>query len=124
VDRREPSRGGSRSEAPAPAHESPSPRSRPNAAPRPNVRGIGALWTLELVRDRETKEPLVPIDATGKANAPMAAFGKACLGRGLIPLVLGNRVHVAPPLNVTDDDAAAGLAILDSALAEVDAFLA
>ena len=53
----------------------------------------------------------------------MAAFVKACLGRDLLPLVLGNRIHVAPPLNVSDEDAAAGLAILDEALAEADSFL-
>ena len=88
-----------------------------------DVRGIGGLWTLELVRDRQTKEPLVPVGATGAANAPMAAFAKACLDRGLVPLVLGNRIHVAPPLNVHDADAATGLAILDEALAEADTFV-
>jgi len=88
-----------------------------------DVRGIGGLWTLELVRDRQTKEPLVPVGATGEANAPTFAFTKACLERGLVPLVLGNRIHVAPPLNVSDSDAATGLAILDEALAEADAFL-
>ena len=61
--------------------------------------------------------------ATGEANAPMAAFAKACLDRGLLPLILGNRVHVAPPLNVSDTDAATGLAILDEALAAADTFL-
>jgi taurine---2-oxoglutarate transaminase len=65
----------------------------------------------------------VPLGATGEANAPIAAFIKACLGRGLIPLVLGNRIHVAPPLNISDDDAAIGLACLDEALAEADGFL-
>jgi taurine--2-oxoglutarate transaminase len=88
-----------------------------------DVRGIAGLWTVELVRDRQTKEPLVPVAATGAANAPMAAFTKACLGRGLLSLVLGNRVHVAPPLNVNDSDAATGLTILDEALAEADTFL-
>jgi len=84
----------------------------------------GGLWTVELVRDRQIKEPLGPTGATGEANAPKAAFTKACLGRGLVPLVLGNRIHVAPPLNVSDSDAATGLAILDEALAEADTFLA
>jgi taurine--2-oxoglutarate transaminase len=87
-----------------------------------DVRGIGGLWTVELVRDRETKEPLVAVGATGEANAPMTAVLKACLGRGLVPLILGNRIHVAPPLNVSDSDAATGLAILDEALAAADKF--
>jgi taurine--2-oxoglutarate transaminase len=88
-----------------------------------DVRGIGGLWTVELVRNRQTKEPLVPLGATGTANAPMVSFAKACRDRGLLPLIQGNRVHVAPPLNVNDSDAAAGLAILDDALAAADAYL-
>ena len=53
----------------------------------------------------------------------MAAFTKACLGHGLVSLVLGNRIHVAPPLNVKDSEAATGLASW-AALAEADKFLA
>jgi taurine--2-oxoglutarate transaminase len=53
----------------------------------------------------------------------MAAFGKACLDRNLVPLILGNRIHVAPPLNLSDADAAAGLAILDEALPAADSFV-
>ena len=88
-----------------------------------DVRGIGGLWTVELVHNRLTKEPLVPIGATGAANAPMISVAKACLDRGLLPLILGNRIHVAPPLNLNDSDAAAGMAILDEALAAADTFL-
>ena len=88
-----------------------------------DVRGVGGLWTVELVRDRVTKEPLVPVGATGEANAPMTAFARACLDRGLVPLIVGNRIHVAPPLNLSDADAATGLAIMDEALADADTFL-
>ena len=88
-----------------------------------DVRGIGALWTLELVRDRLTREPLVPAGATGEANAPMTALATACLDRGLLSLILGNRIHIAPPLNISDADAATGLAVLDEALAATDAFV-
>jgi taurine--2-oxoglutarate transaminase len=87
-----------------------------------DVRGLGGIWTVELVRDRETKEPLVAVGATSAANAPMSAVFKACLERGLIALILGNRIHVAPPLNVSDSDAAGGLAILDEALTAADTF--
>jgi len=89
-----------------------------------DVRGIGGLWSIELVRDRLTKEPLVPAGATGTANAPMVSFARACLDRSLVPLILGNRVHVAPPLNVSGAEAASGLAILDDALAAADEYVA
>ncbi len=85
-----------------------------------DARGIGALWTLELVRDRTTREPLVPYAAAGPAAAPMAALSAACLDRGLITFVFGNRINVAPPLNLSDAEAADGLAILDEVLSIAD----
>jgi taurine---2-oxoglutarate transaminase len=84
------------------------------------VRGVGAFWALELVRDRATKEPLVPFNATGAANAPMATLTKACLGRGLLPFVNGSRTHVVPALNIPDDEARWGLSVLEDALSEVE----
>jgi len=47
-------------------------RCKAPAACRPS--SAARVWTVELVRDRQTKEPLVPIGATGVANAPMATF--------------------------------------------------
>jgi taurine--2-oxoglutarate transaminase len=78
---------------------------------------------LELVRDKATREPLVPFEATGPANAPMAALAGACKRRGLLPFVNGSRTHVVPALNVTDDEARYGLALLEEALDEVAAGL-
>ena len=65
------------------------------------VRGLGIFWALELVRNKETREPLVPYNAAGEANAPMAAFGAACKKGGLWPLINMNRTHVVPPCNIT-----------------------
>jgi taurine--2-oxoglutarate transaminase len=84
------------------------------------VRGIGAFWALELVRDRATREPLVPYNAAGEANAPMAALAAACRRLGLLPFINGSRTHVVPALNITDEEARYGLALLDEALAEVE----
>lgn len=84
------------------------------------VRGLGTFWALELVRDRQTREPLVPYNASGADNAPMAEFAAACKKGGLWPLTAGNRIHVAPPCNIGPQDVAQGLAILDEALSVAD----
>ncbi|HBF85783.1 MAG TPA: aspartate aminotransferase family protein [Streptomyces sp.] len=84
------------------------------------VRGLGAFWALELVRDRETREPLVPYNATGEANAPMAAFGAACRKNGLWPFINMNRTHVVPACTLTEAEAKEGLAVLDEALFVAD----
>jgi len=86
------------------------------------VRGTGVFWALELVRDRETREPLVPYNATGEAATPMAAFAAAAKARGLWPFVNMNRTHVVPPCTLTDDEAKEGLAALDEALSVADEY--
>ncbi|MER5869632.1 aspartate aminotransferase family protein [Streptomyces sp. NPDC002044] len=85
------------------------------------VRGLGTFWALELVRDKETREPLVPYNAAGADNAPMAEFAAACKKGGIWPLTAGNRIHIAPPCNIAPQDVAKGLAILDEALTVADA---
>lgn len=86
-----------------------------------DVRGLGVFWAVELVRDRETREPLVPFNATGEAAAPMGEVAAACKQAGLWPMVAGNRVHVVPPCTTTPDEVREGLAILDEALSVADA---
>ncbi|AXE22177.1 aspartate aminotransferase family protein [Streptomyces globosus] len=88
------------------------------------VRGLGTFWALELVRDRATREPLVPYNASGADNAPMAEFAAACRKAGLWPLTAGNRIHIAPPCTIAPQEVAAGLEALDAALAVADAHTA
>ncbi|WP_211287573.1 aspartate aminotransferase family protein [Isoptericola jiangsuensis] len=77
------------------------------------VRGTGAFWAVELVRDRATKEPLAP---AGGSSPEMAAVLGGCKERGLLPFTTDHRIHVVPPLTTTPDEARAGLRILDEAL--------
>ncbi|MFI1105533.1 aspartate aminotransferase family protein [Streptomyces melanogenes] len=86
------------------------------------VRGTGVFWALELVKDRETREPLVPYNASGADAAPMAAFGAACKKNGLWPFINMNRTHVVPPCNITEAEAKEGLAVLDEALSVADEY--
>jgi taurine--2-oxoglutarate transaminase len=77
------------------------------------VRGTGVFWAVELVSDRATREPLAPY---GGSSPEMGAIVTACQERGMLPFVNYNRIHVVPPLTVTDEEAREGLAILDAAL--------
>lgn len=77
------------------------------------VRGLGVFWAVELVADRDTREPL--------GADRVDAVKNACISRGLWPFMAGSRVHVCPPLVISHEDAARGVALLDEALAEVGA---
>jgi len=85
-----------------------------------DVRGIGVFWAIELVKDRATREPLVPFNAAGEANAPMVELIGACKARGLWPFTHFNRMHVVPPLTTTDEEMRQGIAIIDEVLELAD----
>ncbi|KRE63704.1 aspartate aminotransferase family protein [Nostocoides sp. Soil756] len=84
------------------------------------VRGLGFFWALDLVRDPETREPLVPYNASGEAAAPMTELAAACKAEGLWPFTHFNRTHVVPPCTTTAEEMAEGLDILDRALDVTD----
>jgi len=84
------------------------------------VRGRGLFWAVELVRDRETREPLVPFNPSADQNAPMAAFAAACKAGGVWPFVHYNRTHICPPLVITADELSRGLDAIDAALTVTD----
>ena len=76
-----------------------------------DVRGLGLVIGIELVRDRRTKEP-----ATEEADAVLYA----CLERGLsFKTTFGNTLTLTPPLTVTEVEMDRALDIIDAALTEV-----
>jgi taurine--2-oxoglutarate transaminase len=87
------------------------------------VRGLGCFFGLELVKNRETREPLVPFNASGAASKPVAAVAGRALANGLYLMTHWNVVMVCPPLTVTREELFEGLAILDDALAVADEFV-
>lgn len=85
------------------------------------VRGLGTFWALDLVRNRETREPLVPYNATGADNKPMTDLAAACKARGLWPFTHFNRMHIVPPCTTSADDVRLGIEIIDDVLSLADA---
>src|SRR5215472_5398500 len=86
------------------------------------VRGLGCFWGLELVRNRDTREPLVPFNATGEVAAPVGRLARAALERGLYLMTHWNVVMVCPPLTITSEELAEGIAVLDDVLAIADEY--
>ena len=77
-----------------------------------DVRGLGLLMGMELVRDRRTKER-----ATDEAEALMYA----ALSKGLsFKLTMGNIATLTPPLTITQSEMEQALEILDNSLIEVE----
>jgi taurine--2-oxoglutarate transaminase len=87
------------------------------------VRGLGMMWAIELVKNRETREPLVPFNAAGDAATPMARIAAQCKAKGLWPFTHFNRLHVVPPLVITEAELKEGVAILDEALTVGDGYV-
>lgn len=86
------------------------------------VRGLGLYWGLELVRDRATRQPLVPFNACGEEAAPAVRLYETAMDLGLYLLVHWNMVYVAPPLVITRSELDEGLAKLDTVLSVADEY--
>ena len=81
------------------------------------------FWAIELVRDRKSRQPLVPFNASGADAKPMAEVMAACKANGVWPFAHFNRLQVTPPCTTTPEEAREGLAGIDKALEVADRFV-
>ena len=81
------------------------------------VRSIGLFGILELVKDRQTKEPLAPWNGS---SPEMSALRKFCLENGLFLYTHWHTVLIIPPLIITEEQLAEGCAVFDKALEITD----
>jgi len=87
-----------------------------------DFRNTGLLGCIELVKNRETKEPTTPwnakpheIEATGRMAAKIRELG-------MFTFVRWNWIFIAPPLNVTKEEVDEGLKIVSQAIAIADEY--
>jgi len=78
-----------------------------------DVRGMGLMQALELVKDRETKEPApeATLQLMERARDNGLLIGKGGL--------YGNVIRLSPPLNIARADVDEAIGLLDKSLAEV-----
>src|SRR3954465_15238972 len=78
-----------------------------------DVRGMGLMQALELVKDRNSKEP---------AAAETGAFMEECRRRGLLigkGGLYGNVIRMSPPLNIAKSDVDEAIRVMDEAFTAV-----
>jgi len=75
-----------------------------------DVRGVGLLLGIEIVKDRKSKEPV--------ANAAMKELYLAAVKRGLLAMVYSPHIRLQPALTIDRDAAQEGLGILDELFAD------
>jgi taurine--2-oxoglutarate transaminase len=91
------------------------------------VSGMGLFWGIEIVRNKETKEPFIKEDRyfTGAGdiyNYPInkilahCYFGKNVLVSGFVP----NGIRIGPALTITKEEIDKGIEALDYALSVID----
>lgn len=85
-----------------------------------DIRGRGLFYGLELVKNRETREALVPFNAVGDDAAPMKEMTKAAMDKGLYLSSHFNVMRLTPPLVIKDEEIDLGLEILDDVLSLAD----
>ena len=79
-----------------------------------DVRGLGLMQGLELVKDRTTKEP---------APAETNQFMERCRANGLLigkGGLYGNVIRLSPPLNISRSDVDEAIRLMDRSLSEVE----
>ena len=90
-----------------------------------DVRGRGLFACVELVRDRETREPLTPWTPRGARQSHPAVAGtlRAMRERGVYAYAKWNMIMLAPPFVITDEELEEGVQVIDEALAVADRHL-
>jgi 4-aminobutyrate aminotransferase/(S)-3-amino-2-methylpropionate transaminase len=83
-----------------------------------DVRGLGAMVGIELVADRETKEPAK--EATNRVGTLAAERGVLTISAG----TYGNVIRTLMPLVIHDDELEEGLDVLEGAIEQVNDELA
>ena len=85
-----------------------------------DVRGIGLFWLLELVKNRETKEPMNGWNKP--VTEPMAKVAGKLKELGFSTFVRWDWVFCVPPLCINEEQINEGLAMVDEALSLADPY--
>jgi taurine---2-oxoglutarate transaminase len=87
-----------------------------------DYRNTGLLGCIELVKNRKTKEPMAPFNASPAEMEIMNKVAAKITELGMFTFVRWNYIFTAPPLCVTKDEVDEGLGIIDKAIGVADEY--
>ena len=87
-----------------------------------DVRGLGLLWAIELVKDRKTKMPFdAPDDYLKGRTLMIQKVARKMMELGIFVYTgVSSTLIISPPLIVTDEEIDSGIRALDEALKIAD----
>jgi taurine--2-oxoglutarate transaminase len=85
-----------------------------------DFRNTGMLGCIELVKNRKTREPMAPWNATAAEMGVMSNVAAKIRELGMFTFVRWNWIFVAPPLNITREEVDEGLSIISQAISIAD----
>ncbi|GAB3724408.1 aspartate aminotransferase family protein [Hymenobacter agri] len=86
-------------------------------------RNTGLFGCLELVKNRDTKEPMAPWNATPAQMDIMNQVAAKIRELGMYTFVRWNYIFICPPLSITKDEIDEGLAIISEAISIADKYV-
>ncbi len=87
-----------------------------------DFRNTGMLGCIELVKNRETKEPVTPWNAKPSEMEATNRMAAKIRELGMFTFVRWNWIFVAPPLNITTSEVNEGLDIISQAISIADEY--
>lgn len=87
-----------------------------------DFRNTGLLGCIELVKNRETKEPVTPWNAKPSEMEATSRMAAKIRELGMFTFVRWNWIFVAPPLNITKEEVDKGLSIISEAISIADEY--
>jgi len=87
-----------------------------------DFRNTGLLGCIELVKNRETKEPITPWNASANEMEVTNKMAAKIRELGMFTFVRWNWIFIAPPLNVSKEEIDEGLEIISQAIAIADEY--
>lgn len=88
-----------------------------------DYRNTGLLGCIEIVKNRKTREPMAPWNATPEEMTVMNKVNAKLLEKGLFTFVRWNYIFTAPPLCITKDEMDEALEIVEQAIDIADAYV-